>query len=62
MVFLIGYWKTKLFGLLQDWIWIDIKTYQSIAEAKMAQKTGPGNSNIALLSGCYNYGNAKKNS
>jgi hypothetical protein len=25
----------KLFGFCKDWIWIDIKTYQSIAEAKM---------------------------
>jgi len=37
MVFLIGYWKNVL-GLLQDWIWIDIETYQSIAEPKMRQK------------------------
>jgi len=37
MVFLIGYWKTLL-GFLQDWIWIDLETYQSIAEPKMRQK------------------------
>jgi len=49
------------FGFGQDWIWIDIKTYQSIAEAKMGQIQLLHNSKTALYSVCCNYGNIKKN-